>query len=128
MPAQLETCSKCGRTIREDETPQIVNDRILCPQCAARFGVQGLKQIGQANDAYDVAPEVQIIRNTKRYGLRQAFGILLAIAGIGGFLYARNVMGMQDDIGLIVGGACALVFVFGLLFFLFAKIGAMRTR
>lgn len=128
MPAQLETCSKCGRTIRADETPQVMNDRIVCPQCAARFGVQGLKQIGQASDGYDVAPEVQIIRNTKRYGLRQAFGILLAIAGLGGFFYARNVMGMQDDTGLIVGGACGLVSLFGLLFFIVAKIGAKRNR
>lgn len=109
-------------------TPHLHGENVVCKECSHRLGVQGLNYVPKTTEEIPVAPPVVIEKKSKRYKLRQAVGVVIAIASFGGYLYARNSIGMDNDTGFLVGIGCGVTFLIGLILFLTARIGAWRHR
>ena len=87
-----------------------------------------MNSVPKTTEEIPVAPPVVFEKKSKRYKLRQAVGVVIAIASFCGYLYARNNIGMDNDTGMLVGIGCGISFLIGLILFISARIGAWRKN
>jgi hypothetical protein len=95
MPAGLETCANCGRTIGNLETPHLHQEHVVCPECYARLAVP----------AASAASKQRAVPHKKINGLLIAV-IVATIAGavIGAIVLRRSRP--RPPVGRIAGSAC----------------------
>ena len=112
-------CPHCNVSLDGEAEP---GDEIECPSCGNTFVMPAPARKKFTVSAANAKPVQTIQKTSKKYKICTIIGWLFAIPALVLFLLAYN----QMSIPLLIAGA--VLFVIGLAFALYAKIGAWWTN